>query len=160
MSCACDQCEISRTGARNRAAASERLAINEIEMFELFRPSGATWTLPKITKISFRVTGTSLAGREPIEHAFLSDASSIYFHAMNIFRGIRAVQAGTTWRLMRDRKRCAKRTDAIRSWLRERNRDGRRAPRSPLRFGDKFRRGRGFRASNWLDRIGRTNLVP
>jgi hypothetical protein len=82
-----DQCEYSRTGVCNRAAAAEAIAINDLEMIEAFRSSGASWTLPKVTRVSFRGTGTQLAGREPIEHVFLSDASGNYFHGKNIFRG-------------------------------------------------------------------------
>jgi signal transduction histidine kinase len=74
--------------------------------------NGGSWTLGWITLISFVVTGAFLLGWDLIEHAYLSDSSSVYLHRMHIARGISSgvlMSVGIAWLLQRNRRRYEKR---------------------------------------------------
>jgi signal transduction histidine kinase len=91
-----------------------------IDRFREFQSSGNAWTLPRLTTIAFLATGALLLGWDQIEHAYLSDAGGDYVHRMHIVRGISTgmvVSVGIAWLMLRNRRRYARRMQALQQEL-------------------------------------------
>jgi signal transduction histidine kinase len=82
-----------------------------VDFFDRMRPariSPATWTLLKVTSVSFLATGALLLVWDTVEHARFAGASTLFSHRLHIIRGISTgvlVSVGVAWVLLRSARR-------------------------------------------------------
>lgn len=105
------------TGARHDAVETERTTMSVLYRIQMRRPRGPGQTLLWVGAVSFCATGTLLLGRDPIEHANLSNLSTDSVYRIHVGRGISTgvlVSIAIAWLMMRNQERYEKRMRRIR----------------------------------------------